>query len=580
MLRLKYRLLAATLSVFALITGALAQGVPTAADFMRQGDAAFSSKNYAAALDDYSKAISADPGNFQAFRNRCNTYMALRQYDKSLADCNEVIKLKPDPTAYFLRAQIYSRLKQLERGMEDATVAIQLKPDFYSAYCWRAAGFKVLDKNDRALEDIDAAIKLAPGRASDYDLRCDLNRRRDRNDLALADGNEAIRIDPKFAHAYYDRGLVYRQLGKYTRAIEDEKAALKIDPKFSSAYDALGSCDLRLGKYELCLEEFATAAKMSPKSAGFLGDLGTVLIRTGDLEGGERVLQQAAKLQENRAGVLFGLALLQIKRKDIAGANENLGKFRAWMDRYDSFGWERVHEAQLLLDMNRPSEALNALAKQNATAPGAGLGEKLALQSCAHRMLGNSQLADSELAKAKGMLPESALIYKLARGTFSSLGPVASKAGTGSNNASKSNSTASKGAAQPLSQSAVVGGATNQSTASANRPQQLSVRLNTSVPAIVAGEKFFTNAVVSGGTQPYRYEWFKGHVRSSVFSPNAVWSRFATGTNDLKVVVTDASGAHAEALVQVAVRAAGEPAPDSLEQTTADAGQHRHCNWS
>jgi len=400
------------------VNGAL---FPNAADLIKQGDVARRAKDYALAIDDYTKAIAADPKSQPAYLNRANSYFSLRKFDSCLADCTAAIKLKPDPRLYYARALCYSNLRQPERCMEDLAVAIQLKPDYYEALRWRAVLFKGQDEFDRALEDINAAMKSAPGKAEDYDLRCELERILERNDLAIADADQAIKIKPDFAHAYVNRGLAYLQRGKYQRAREDENAALNYDPNLGDAFSALNAIDERTGKYDSCIQDVTTACKLNPRNAGFLASKGVILIRTGDLSGGEQALQQAAKLQSNNATVIFGSALLQLKRHDLDGAYENLGKIRSWIDRWDVLGKQRAREAQILLEMNRPGDALDALNKMKVSGASTAQGEKLAIQSWAHRMMHNNKLADAEFAQAKAMLPESAFINDLANGTASSM---------------------------------------------------------------------------------------------------------------------------------------------------------------
>jgi hypothetical protein len=91
----------------------------------------------------------------------------------------------------------------------------------------------------------------------------------------------------------------------------------------------------------------------------------------------------------------------------------------------------------------------------------------------------------------------------------------------------------------------------------------LGVDVKSSQSAIVVGEKVTTSAMVSGGTPPYRYEWFDGRRKSNANTPNVVWQNAGMGTHDLKVVVTDASGSSAEAHARITVRAAGESAASS-----------------
>ena len=286
----------------------------------------------------------------------------------------------------------------------------------------RSLGFKAQEKYDRALEEINTAMKLVPAKAEDFDLRSQLNRLLEHIDLAIADANEAIRLKTDFAHAYVNRGLAYFDLGQYKRATSDEQIALKYDPQLADAYNALNLCNERTGKYTQAIENSLTATRLNQRNATILANYATMLIRTGDLTGAEQALQNAAKLHTNNCAVLFGIALLQLKRHDIVSASENLGKLRAWIERFDPLGRQRSHEAQLLLEMNRPAEALEALAKVKVSFAGTATGEKLALQSRAHRMLNNTQLADAEFSQAKAMLPESVFIKDLSQGTATAIG--------------------------------------------------------------------------------------------------------------------------------------------------------------
>jgi hypothetical protein len=96
---------------------------------------------------------------------------------------------------------------------------------------------------------------------------------------------------------------------------------------------------------------------------------------------------------------------------------------------------------------------------------------------------------------------------------------------------------------------------------SANQRQNLRVSLTASHPVIEIGEKVLTSAAVSGGTPPYQYEWFAGQRKSLMTAPNINWTNQGVGTTDIKVIVTDAAGARAEAQVRFVVRAASGAPP-------------------
>jgi tetratricopeptide (TPR) repeat protein len=402
----------------ATIPSTLAQA---AAEFIQQGDAAYLANNYDLAIDHYTNALTADPGSLAAVWKREKVYFFLKKYDKALADCTEAIRLKPEQHIYLQRALCCASLNQLDRAIEDLNQAIKLKPDFVEAYRLRASLFARQSNFERAFEDNDAAMKLTPGIPGDYNLRCELNRILERNDLAVEAANEAIKLDPIYAQAYFNRGFAYYQLGNYARAREDENAALKLNPKFSAAVNALSLIDERTGSYERSVEEAIAACRLDPEDVAFLTNEATMFIRTGDLARAEQAMQEATKLQPDNCTLFFPRALLQIKHQDIAGAFDTLEKFPAWIDHFDPIGKSRSHEAQLLLELHRAEDALDALSKMKVTGEGTMLADKLALMSCGDRMLGNSRVADSELAQAKSMVPQSVFVNNLANGTATSL---------------------------------------------------------------------------------------------------------------------------------------------------------------
>ena len=104
---------------------------------------------------------------------------------------------------------------------------------------------------------------------------------------------------------------------------------------------------------------------------------------------------------------------------------------------------------------------------------------------------------------------------------------------------------------------AMVGEPTGQNVTSASQQETLRVSLNASSPVIKASEKVTTHAIVSGGTPSYKYEWFDGKRKSEAVAPNVVWTHLGVRTNSIKVIVTDALGAHAEALIEIIVKPAG-----------------------
>ncbi len=86
-----------------------------------------------------------------------------------------------------------------------------------------------------------------------------------------------------------------------------------------------------------------------------------------------------------------------------------------------------------------------------------------------------------------------------------------------------------------------------------------------------AGEQPIISAIVSGGSPPYKHDWYDGARKSSVVTPNVNWAGAGSSTHTYRVVVTDSAGQTAEAQAIVAIEPAGQEsaAPSSAGPLTA-----------
>jgi tetratricopeptide (TPR) repeat protein len=92
-----------------------------------QGNIAFSKKDYATAIDLYSRAISLDPTNAIYYSNRAQAYIDIQKFEDALSDAN---------------------------------MAIQLKPDYFKAYNKKASALISMGRFDEALIAIDEYEKV------------------------------------------------------------------------------------------------------------------------------------------------------------------------------------------------------------------------------------------------------------------------------------------------------------------------------------------------------------------------------------------------------------------------------------
>lgn len=103
----------------------------TPADYMAQGDYDFDQKDYARAVEDYSRAITLNPKFAEAYNNRGYTYMTMEKYPAALDDFNQALAFRPAyVNALINRGDIFNYYYQIDRAraIADYNRALALDP--------------------------------------------------------------------------------------------------------------------------------------------------------------------------------------------------------------------------------------------------------------------------------------------------------------------------------------------------------------------------------------------------------------------------------------------------------------------
>ncbi len=98
-----------------------------------------------------------------AFNNRCLAYSDKKEFDRAIADCNEVIKLTPNEPALFLnRGNVYNDSGQHDRAIEDYSQAIRFDPKNAVAFFNRGSSWEKKNNLRNALADYKIFSELKP----------------------------------------------------------------------------------------------------------------------------------------------------------------------------------------------------------------------------------------------------------------------------------------------------------------------------------------------------------------------------------------------------------------------------------
>ena len=221
------------------------------------------------AIQDLSEALRLDPKNAQAHSRRAHVRVAMRDYDKALADFDEVILLDPKMRAYNGRAEVWKAKGDLDRAIADFTEGIRMREggiigDISLKDAYEGRGSCWLAKNDyeRAIADFTAA-------GAD-------NKRRD----------------------------VWSSLGQYEKVIDDLAASIAQDPKNPWNYQTLslvlvGCPNTKLRDHERAIENAEKACEVTDwRNSAFLDNLAKVNATTENFKDAVKWERKAIELAE------------------------------------------------------------------------------------------------------------------------------------------------------------------------------------------------------------------------------------------------------------------------------------------
>lgn len=172
---------------------------------VEKGMALRAKKDYKEALSVLSKAVKADPGFSEAWRQRGLVYSDLEKWRKAKADFERAIQADPrNAKAYVGRAFVKSSKKDWKGAVADCSQAIAIDPKYANAYMNRASSLYRMGELKTALADLDRCLKL----------------------------------DPKNALAFYSRAVVKTDLKDLQGAGRDLTRSLQIDGNHAFADSA------------------------------------------------------------------------------------------------------------------------------------------------------------------------------------------------------------------------------------------------------------------------------------------------------------------------------------------------------
>lgn len=128
-----------------------------------KGKAFFDEQEFEKALDYFSRHLSVDPHHTESLYHRALVYRKLSQYNKSLADLDNLVHLLPnDASMISERGVAKFHLKDLKGALNDLDLAQELEPENPYRYSSRAYVRGAVKDVIGAIEDYQKALAIFP----------------------------------------------------------------------------------------------------------------------------------------------------------------------------------------------------------------------------------------------------------------------------------------------------------------------------------------------------------------------------------------------------------------------------------
>jgi tetratricopeptide (TPR) repeat protein len=187
------------------------------------------------------RTITGD-GRTQAYKLRGDRYRQLRDWERALADYNQVIRMRGDhPGAYYRRSEVYLAQGQYELAMADAEHVIRIVPDTPGGYRVRCE-IRVLQniELDTARRDCNQALEINSIDTAALAARGVLNLRIGANDEAWSDFDAAIFNGRRTAQTLFGRGIAGLRLGRSREGHADLAAAEALQAEIGTTFASFG----------------------------------------------------------------------------------------------------------------------------------------------------------------------------------------------------------------------------------------------------------------------------------------------------------------------------------------------------
>lgn len=277
------------------------------------------------ALDRFEQAIALDPDCREAYESACDAAEALRQFDRAIAYCDQMVERFPDKADIYLeKARLCIRSLQYEHetpppGFErqrekqamaalEASIAHQPSP---LALLLLGELLERWGRASEAMAQYTRARELFPDDLGVLHKWGTIYGNQWKFRQALPLFEEVYRRDPTFQHVCYDLGLTWRNLGDLDKAVALYEEQLRYEPDNAATYNNLANIYAERGEYRQAIPLYRKAVALEPDDVLFHNNLAVAYHHTGQRRQSTVEFRRALELDPDHPVLLSALRALR-----------------------------------------------------------------------------------------------------------------------------------------------------------------------------------------------------------------------------------------------------------------------------
>ena len=203
--------------------------VQDAPELVRRGMDKFVKRDYAGAIEDFSRAIELDPKEWRIYGLRAEARKEAGDLDGAILDATKAIELNPShPLAYASRASARNLKKDYDGAIQDYSEALRLAPRNSDHYVNRGAAKLAKEDFTGAIDDFKKALEINPKESVAYQNMGSAHLAKKDFDAALSAFSKAIELEPKWPSPFFERAKAQYRKGDYGAALKDADQAYKL----------------------------------------------------------------------------------------------------------------------------------------------------------------------------------------------------------------------------------------------------------------------------------------------------------------------------------------------------------------